>query len=199
MATLSDEDLMELFQGGYMNAFNILVTRYKDRMHNFLYRYTKNHLDCEDIVQETFLRVFKSRNSYRRIARFSTWLYTIAINLAKSHHKKSQRMTTLSIHQDPSDDNDFEIELEDKNLTPDQSLHQKQCVEQVTKALEQISDDFREVVVLRDIQNLSYDEIAEITNLPMGTVKSRINRGRAQVQELMKNYVHAETETPVYS
>ncbi|MDZ7806972.1 MAG: sigma-70 family RNA polymerase sigma factor [Gracilimonas sp.] len=80
----SDEDLMEYFQNGKEPAFNELVTRYQDRLHNFLYRYTHNHQDCEDLVQETFLRVHKSKHSYERIAKFSTWMYTIALNLAKS-------------------------------------------------------------------------------------------------------------------
>ena len=79
-----DEDLMEYFQNGKELAFNELVYRYQDRLHNFLYRYTHNHQDCEDLVQETFLRVHKSKHSYERIAKFSTWMYTIALNLAKS-------------------------------------------------------------------------------------------------------------------
>lgn len=193
----SDEDLMELFQGGYEEAFNHLVSRYKDRIHNFIYRYTHNHEDCEDIVQETFLRVFRSRNSYERIAKFSTWLFTIAINLAKSQYKKKKKMQKVSMHKDPSDPDDMEIVIEDENLTPDESLHEKLCVEQVEKALEEIPEDFKEVVVLRDIQNLTYEEITKITDLPMGTVKSRINRGRVRLQRILKSYVYSETKKAV--
>ena len=87
LTNLSDEDLMELFQEGREAAFTELVRRYTDRLHNFLYRYTQNHNDCQDLVQETFLRVHKSKHSYERIAKFSTWMYTIAINLAKSLYK----------------------------------------------------------------------------------------------------------------
>lgn len=190
---LSDEDLMEHFQAGYEQGFNLLVTRFKDRLHNFLYRYTHNHQDCEDLVQETFLRVYRSRHSYERIAKFSTWMYTIALNLAKSLYKKKQRMTTIAIHKDESDPDDRPIDLEDSAILQDVSLHQKMCIGELEKALLKLNEDFREVVILRDIQQLAYDEIAEITDLPMGTVKSRINRGRAQLQELMENYLHAET------
>lgn len=189
----SDEDLMEHFQAGYEEAFNILVSRFKDRLHNFLYRYTHDHQDCEDLVQETFLRVYRSRHSYERIAKFSTWMYTIALNLAKSLYKKKKRMTTVTIHKDESDPDDRPMKLEDSSILQDDSLHEKMCMDHLEKALDQLSDDFKEVVVLRDIQQLAYDEIAEITDLPMGTVKSRINRGRAQLQDTLENYVYPET------
>lgn len=193
MRQLSNEDLMEKFQSGYEEAFTILVDRFKDRLHNFLYRYTHDHQDCEDLVQETFLRVYRSRHSYERIAKFSTWMYTIALNLAKSLYKKKQRMTTITIHEDESDPDDQPMKLEDSNILPDQSLHEKMCIDHLEKALEELSDDFREVIVLRDIQQMAYDEIAEITDLPMGTVKSRINRGRAQLQDILEEYVYPET------
>lgn len=189
----SDEDLMEQFQAGYERAFNELVSRFKDRLHNFLYRYTHNHQDCEDLVQETFLRVYRSKHSYERIAKFSTWMYTIALNLAKSLYKKKQRMTTVTIHEDESDPDDQPMKLEDSSILQDDSLHEKMCMSELEKALKELSEDFREVVVLRDIQQLAYDEIAEITGVPMGTVKSRINRGRAQLQDLLKNHVYPET------
>lgn len=190
---LSNEDLMEHFQAGYEEAFNILVHRFKDRLHNFLYRYTHDHQDCEDLVQETFLRVYRSRHSYERIAKFSTWMYTIALNLAKSLYKKKQRMTTVTIHQDESDPDDRPMKLEDTGVLQDQSLHEKMCVDHLKKALDELNNDFREVVVLRDIKQMAYDEIAEITDLPMGTVKSRINRGRAQLQDILETYVYPET------
>lgn len=189
----SDEDLMEYFQAGYEQAFNLLVLRFKDRLHNFLYRYTHDHQDCEDLVQETFLRVYRSRHSYERIAKFSTWMYTIALNLAKSLYKKKKRMTTVTIHKDESDPEDRPMKLEDSGILQDDSLHEKMCMDHLEKALDELSDDFKEVVVLRDVQQLAYDEIAEITDLPMGTVKSRINRGRAQLQDILEKYVYPET------
>jgi len=190
---LSNEDLMEHFQSGHEQAFNLLVKRFKDRLHNFLYRYTHNHQDCEDLVQETFLRVYRSKHSYERIAKFSTWMYTIALNLAKSEYKKKQRMTTVTIHKDEEDSEDRAMKLEATNILPDDSLHEKMCMNELEKALKELSEDFREVVILRDIQQLAYDEIANITDLPMGTVKSRINRGRSQLQTLLKKHVYPET------
>lgn len=193
VANYTDEDLMEYFQEGREPAFNELVKRYTDRLHNFLYRYTHNHQDCEDLVQETFLRVHKSKKSYQRIAKFSTWMYTIALNLAKSMYKKKQRMHKVSIHKDESDPNDFEMLIQDKNILQDEELHQKLSLEQLEKALMNLAPEFREVVVYRDLQELSYDEIAEITGVAMGTVKSRINRGRAQIQAMIESYVDMGT------
>lgn len=193
VANYSDEDLMEYFQEGREPAFNELVKRYTDRLHNFLYRYTHNHQDCEDLVQETFLRVHKSKHSYERIAKFSTWMYTIALNLAKSLYKKKKRMQKVSIHKDESDPKDYEMNIEDTNILQDEELHQKLSLEQLEKALMELAPEFREVVVYRDLQELSYDEIAEITGIAMGTVKSRINRGRAQIKAMIDSYVELGT------
>ncbi len=190
---MSDEDVMEQLQDGVVQAFDVIVHRFKDRLHNFLYRYTHNHEDCEDLVQETFLRVYRSRYSYQRIAKLSTWIYTIALNLAKSMYKKKQRMSLISIHADESDPDDREFEITDTVILQDEELHQKNSVQELEKALMQLNDDFREVIVLRDIQQLTYEEIAEITGTAMGTVKSRINRARIQLQEIIGDYVNSET------
>ncbi len=190
---LTDEDVMEQLQAGVVQAFDIIVQRYKDRLHNFLYRYTHNHEDCEDLVQETFLRVYRSRHSYERIAKLSTWMYTIALNLAKTMYKKKKRMTTVSMHEDPDDSESREMQFEDTVVLQDDQLHQKMSVAQLEEALMKLNEDFREVIVLRDIQQLTYEEIAEITDTAMGTVKSRINRARQQLQDLIGDYVKSET------
>lgn len=193
VANYSDEDLMEYFQNGKETAFNELVKRYTDRLHNFLYRYTKNHQDCDDLVQETFLRVHKSKHSYERIAKFSTWMYTIALNLAKSLYKKKKRMQLISIHKDERNPDDYEMHIEDTTILPDQELHQKMSMDMLQKALDELQDEFKEVVILRDIEQLAYDEISVKLDIPMGTVKSRINRGRAQISERIKEYVQLGT------
>lgn len=190
---LSDEDVMEQLQAGIVQAFDIIVSRYKDRLHNFLFRYTHNHEDCEDLVQETFLRVYRSRHSYERIAKLSTWMYTIALNLAKTMYKKKQRMSTISIHADESDPDDREFVIPDTVLLQDDELHLKFSVQELEKALSELNDDFKEVIILRDIQQLTYEEISEITGTAMGTVKSRINRARLQLQEKIGDYVKSET------
>jgi RNA polymerase sigma factor (sigma-70 family) len=187
--TLPDEDLMELFQGGYDEAFTVIVNRYRERLHQFVYRYTHDHLDSEDLTQETFMRVFRSRNSYERIARFSTWLYTIATNLIRSQYKRSQRMPLQSLTATDDTDQDYVSDVMDPHTATDEETHYRMTVEQLRKALDRVPVDFRSLIVMRDIDQLSYEEIMDITGLPMGTVKSRINRGRARLQELMGTYL----------
>jgi len=185
---LPDEDLMELFQGGYDEAYSVIVNRYRERIHQFIFRYTKNHLDSEDLVQETFLRVFRSRNSYERIARFSTWLFTIAQNLIRNQYKRSQRMHMVSLSQTDDQDQEITIDLPDPGVSVEEQLHLTMTMSHLQKSLDAIPADFRDVLVMRDVQQLTYEEIMEITHLPMGTVKSRINRGRARLHDLMGTY-----------
>lgn len=185
---LPDEDLMELFQGGYDEAYTVIVNRYRERIHQFVFRYTKNHLDSEDLVQETFLRVFRSRNSYERIARFSTWLFTIAQNLIRNQYKRSQRMHMVSLSQTDDQEQETTLDLPDTGISVDEQLHLSMTMSQLEKSLEAIPSEFREVLVMRDVQQLTYEEITDITRLPMGTVKSRINRGRARLHDLMGTY-----------
>jgi RNA polymerase sigma factor (sigma-70 family) len=187
MKMMTDEDVMELFQNGQEAAFNVLFDRYSNRIYHFLYRYTQNANDCEDLVQETFMRVFRSKDSYNRIARFSTWLYTIALNLAKTHHKKKTRMELVGFHNDEMQQT-YEVSdaLDGSVATPDAEYQRHSVLRYIEKTLDRISSEFREVLILRDIQGLSYEEISEVTGFPMGTVKSKLNRGRVQLQQLLR-------------
>lgn len=190
---MSDEDLMEQFQAGTVEAFNILVERYSERLMHYLYGFLGDARRCEDLLQETFLRVYRNRHSYQRIAKFSTWLYTIAGNLARSEYRKRKRRRVYSIQSVNRDDEEYEIALPDETFSPDKHAESIIQDKYIQEALSSIPSDFREVVVLRDVQQLTYEEIAQITGLPMGTVKSRINRGRTKLQALLKDiYAPAE-------
>ena len=189
LTAYSDENLMEFVQMGNDLAFTELVFRYNNRLQNFLFRYTQNHKDSEDLVQETFLRVHKSRHSYERIAKFSTWMYTIDINLAKSLYKRKKRMQLISIHKNDSDPDSFDFLLEDASILQDEKLHQTLSLQKLQEAVDSLQDEFKQVVILRDIEQMSYEEISEKIGVLMGTVKSRINRGRAQISKQIKEYV----------
>lgn len=186
LSQMSDEDLMSQFQAGTVEAFDILVSRYHDPLTNYIYRFLGDIKECEDLLQETFLRVYRNRHSYRRIAKFSTWLYTIAGNLARSEYRKRKRRRLQSLQSVNRDDEEYEIEIPDETFSPDDHAESIIQDRHIQEALMQIPEEFREVVVLRDVQQLAYDEIAEITGLPMGTVKSRINRGRTKLQGILK-------------
>ncbi|ARA92055.1 RNA polymerase subunit sigma-24 [Rhodothermaceae bacterium RA] len=184
---MSDEDLMEQFQAGTVEAFNILVDRYSERLTHYLYGFLGDMKRCEDLLQETFLRVYRNRHSYQRIAKFSTWLYTIAGNLARSEYRKRKRRRMYSIQSVNRDDEEYEMEIPDESFSPDRYAESTIQDQYIQNALKQIPESFREVVILRDVQQLAYEEIAQITGLPMGTVKSRINRGRTKLQSLLKD------------
>ncbi len=185
--TMPDEDLMELFQDGTVEAYNILMDRYSERLVHYLYGFLGDKKRCEDILQETFLRVHRNRHSYQRIAKFSTWLYTIAGNLARSEYRKQKRRHMYSIQSMNRDSEEYEMPLPDETFLPDRHTESALQDKQIQEALTILQPSFREVIILRDVQQLAYDEIAEITGLPMGTVKSRINRGRSKLREMLRD------------
>ena len=187
LVQMSDEDLMTQFQQGTVTAFDILVSRYKDSLMHYIYRFLHDVEECEDLLQETFLRVYRNRHSYRRIAKFSTWLYTIAGNLARSEYRKRKLRQLYSLQSVNLDAEEYEFQIPDETHPPDDFAEGSLQDQYIQDALQQIPEEFREIVVLRDVQQLTYQEIAEITGLPMGTVKSRINRGRTKLQALLKD------------
>lgn len=184
--SMQDEQLMKQLQSGREEAFNLIVKRYQTRLYNFLYRYTRNHEDTEDLVQETFLRVYRSRNAYEPIARFSTWMFTIAGNLMRTQFRKKSRMQTWSIDDDEQEYGSY-FELASPDETPDEQIHSEMTVRLINDAFNSMPDEYSELLDLRENKELSYEEIAEAVNLPMGTVKSRINRGRQKVQNKIRN------------
>jgi RNA polymerase sigma-70 factor (ECF subfamily) len=186
LADLPDEDVIKEFQDNdTIEAYEILVKRYKDPLTNFVYRFVGDKDVCTDIVQDTMIKFYLNKDSYKSFAKFSTWIYTIAGNLAKNELKRRKRRTVLSIH---NDDEDSFLQIEDKKfISPDRAADNEIKSSMIQKALMKVKEVYREVVILRDVQGMSYEEIAEITGLSIGTVKSRINRGRTQLQKLLKN------------
>lgn len=183
---LTDEELILAFQNNNVEAFDILVKRYKDPLTNFIYRFLGNFDDTADILQETFVRVYRKKHLYKTVAKFSTWIYTIAGNLSKSELRRRGRRDSFSIHRIDQKSEEYEYPLPDQNPLPDHLTDDAVKSIKIHQALLQIPEVFREAVILRDIQDLAYEEIAQITNMPIGTVKSRINRGRNQLQILLQ-------------
>ena len=181
----SDEQLMSLFQGGDENAYIELVNRYKDKLINFIFNYLGDFESSEDVVQETMIKLYQKKHYYKEIAKFSTWLYTIAKNLANTElRKRKQRKTTL-LSQFSKDDKTYELPSNDPE--PGQEIQTDIVNKIIRDAVDQLSEKFKIVIVLRDIQGLSYEDISEIINVPIGTVKSRINRARLQLQIELKH------------
>jgi len=183
---LTDEELiLEFQQNDTLKAFEILVQRYKNPLTNYVFRFLGNYETCFDVVQETFIKVYRYKDSYSSIAKFSTWIYTIAGNLARTEYQKQKRKKLLSINAYGQENENYEIP--DENYRPDIITDSGIKNEIIQKALLKISNAYREAVILRDIQGQSYEEIAEIMGISVGTVKSRINRGRAQLKKLLKD------------
>ena len=181
----TDERLMSLFQAGDENAYVVLVNRYKDKLINFIYHYLKDSESAEDVVQETMIKLYQKKHYYKEIAKFSTWLYTIAKNLANTELRKRKNRKTTLLSQFSNDDKTYEIPSDDLEIG---QQVQTDIVNKIIKdAVNQLSEKFKTVIILRDIQEISYEEISEIIGVPIGTVKSRINRARLQLQVELKH------------
>jgi len=188
---LNDEELILEFQrNNTERAFEILVQRYKNPLTNFVFRYLGDYEACVDVVQETMIKVYRYKDTYQSIAKFSTWIYTIAGNLAKTELQRRKRRSFLSINAYGKDE-DETYEIPDENYRPDDITDSGIKDDIIQKAFLKVSESYRKAVILRDIQEMSYEEIAEIMGITVGTVKSRINRGRAQLQKLLK-HIHNE-------
>ena len=185
-AELSDEELIAEFQqNNTVKAFEILVQRYKNPLMNFVYRFLGDYESCTDVVQETMIRLYRNKDSYKSVAKFSTWIYTIAGNLARTEYQRRRRRNFFSINSYGEENENYEIP--DERYRPDVITDSGIKDKIIQEALSQVSASYREAVILRDIQELSYEEIAEIMGITVGTVKSKINRGRAQLQILLKD------------
>ena len=177
----TDEELIARFQNGDAYAFDLLVRRYKDPLLNFIYRFLGDLVESEDIVQETFFRVYKNKHYYKEVAKFSTWIYTIAGNLAKTELRRRKRRRVFSIHRETAAEK--ELDLPDLQSDPEKEVNTVITQKIIQKAITSLPQKFRQVIVLRDIQGFSYEEISDIIKVPLGTVKSRVNRARLKLQD----------------
>lgn len=187
LSELTDEELIAEFQEENEAAFTLLVGRFKDPLTNFVFRFIGDWDDCNDIVQETFVRVYRSKHSYKPVAKFSTWVYTIATNLAKTQLRRKKLRSVVTFWGKGDSEREALNDIPDEGSQTDALVETSIREQRIQKALDALPAKYKEVVVLRDIQELSYEEIAAISGLKIGTVKSRINRGRTHLQEMLKD------------
>jgi len=180
----SDEKLILRFQEGDVNAYKELCKRYKDRLLNFVLRYFNNVEQAEDVVQDTLIKLYTHASYYKNVAKFSTWIFTIAKNNALTELRKNKRKKTDSLWTDDGQ----VIDINSKEESLDSKVQNEIAIDQLNKFLDEIPENFRMAVVLRDFQEFSYEEISKILEIPIGTIKSRINRGRIQLAEKMKHF-----------
>ena len=187
--TLSDEVLFFRVQQEDTHAFEVIVGRFRTRLYNCIYRMVHNTECAEDLVQETFLRVYRNRHNYKAISNLSTWIYTIALNLARSELRKRKRRQFFSLNASPHENSSRDaLDLPDKNAGPGDHLEQNELGRAIQHAIDQLPEKYKSVIILRDIEELSYEQIGEILHCPTGTVKSRVNRGRLRLQEMLRQW-----------
>ena len=183
---------------GHKAAFDILVQRHKGRLYSYLMRLLRDPGAAEEVAQETFVRAYVHADKYRNIAKFSTWLYTIATNLVRNRIRKARsapKLFSLSFGRSEEDGDEREpIDLPDDADLPDRALEKSELHRLVAQGIERIPAKYREAFVLREVNHFTYEEIAAITGLKLGTVRSRINRGRGHFREVMEPLMHRALE-----
>jgi len=182
---LSDKEIL-MKAAKDQDSLGLLVKRYRTPLYNFVFRFVGDRETAEDIVQETFLRCLKHSHQYPAIEQVSTWLYTIAGNLAKTELRRRKRWHWVPIGPSAEEERTSFYEPVDKDQLPGEQTDTQRVQESVVEAIQNLPEEFREAVLLRDLNGFSYEEIAKIINCPVGTVKSRVNRGRLRLQRNLR-------------
>lgn len=182
----SDRKLVEQVQRGDRAAFNVLVLKYQHKVLKLVNRYVRNEAEAEDIAQEAFIKAYRALPSFRGDSAFYTWLYRIAINTAKNS-LVSGRRRLVDYDLDMQDPEDYRGQtLLKEGDTPEAMLLTDEIRQTVQEAMEQLPDDLREAIMLRELEGLSYEEIAAAMDCPVGTVRSRIFRAREAIDKRLR-------------
>jgi RNA polymerase sigma-70 factor (ECF subfamily) len=199
----SDRDLVLACQHREPQAFEELVKRHQRTVYSLLYQLAPDWEDTSDLAQEVFIRVWRNINNLRNPASFRSWLTQIVTNLFYDElRKRPRRLPTVSMDESINDDEEGEgatRDIPDSSLLPEEKALNKEVTEVIRQAMLRLPEQFRTAIVLREVEGLSYEEIAVITQTEMGTVKSRIARARTKLQELLKPYLEqtkTEDEVP---
>jgi RNA polymerase sigma-70 factor, ECF subfamily len=173
-AVSDDADLIDQALDGRSEAFGQLVLKYQDRLYNTVFHVIGHAEDARDVTQEALVQAFVKLQTFRRDSAFYTWLYRIAMNAAMSRARRRRKMASLDASTaDPPDDAD----------QPAETMERKERCRQIQRAIAELPDDYRAAIVLREIDGHSYEAIAEILNLPLNTVRTRLHRARLQLRE----------------
>lgn len=167
--------------GGDANAFETLVLEYEKNVYNIAMRMTGNSEDAADMTQEAFIKAYNSLQSFRGDSKFSVWLYRIVSNVCLDFLRSKNRRPTVSLSVEDDDGEDAQLDVADESQSPELLLDRKLTRDSVRRGLDSLPPDYRQILLLREIQGLSYDEIAQALSLEVGTVKSRIFRARKRL------------------
>jgi RNA polymerase sigma-70 factor (ECF subfamily) len=188
-----DQELVRRVQRGDSAAFDLLVRKYQHRIAALIGRYIADWSECQDVAQDTFIRAYRAIGNFRGDAQFYTWLHRIAVNTAKNHlvaHKR--RPPTEDIDVGDAEQFDSGIRLRDTD-TPDRELARQQMEQVVMRAVDALPEELRTAITLREVEGLSYEEIAQRMDCPIGTVRSRIFRAREAIDAELRPLMEVET------
>lgn len=188
---LSDHELIEATKGGDENAYTEIIARYKNPITNFLFRFLNDREEAVDLAQETFVRVYFALDRYHTGYAFSTYIYRIAANLAISELRKRRRRSVLSLTGlfQTEEGRDTDFQPADHRPLADSTVIDAERGRVIAKAIASLPPKYRLPIVLRDVEGRSYDEVAEILRLGLGTTKSRISRARGMLREKLRGYL----------
>lgn len=188
MTSSDDRQLIERCQNGDREAFDALVRRYEKQAYNLAYRLTGNYDDASDVVVEAFVRAFQGLRTFRGDANFSTWLHRVVVNTFLDLRKRSKgRHQVVSLEEQIELEGDaLTRQIEDTSPGPQELVEEQEREQVLQRAIDQLSPERRILIVLYHFENLSYEEIAQMLKLPVGTVKSRLNRARLALREILE-------------
>ena len=181
MTRQEEAQVIERVLAGDVNAFEELVTQYEKPVYNLALRMTDNAEDAADMAQEAFIKAYNSLSSFRGDSKFSVWLYRIVSNVCLDFLRRQSRRSALSLSVEDDEGEDVQLDVPDESMSPEAQLERKLTRESVREGLKQLPEDYRQILLLRELQGLSYDEIAETLGIGVGTVKSRIFRAREKL------------------
>lgn len=180
----NDRSLLAKARVGDIEAFEELIESYRKKVFNIALRMVGNREDASDLAQEVFIRIFKSLKSFKEESQFSTWVYRITTNVCLDHIRKNKKTNNVSLEEEIElSENSVKKQYSDASPSPDIIAERNEVRRIISSAVRLLPEDHRSVIVLRDIQGFSYEEISKILNCPEGTVKSRLNRARQILRE----------------
>ena len=186
---MEEKQLIKKIKSGDMDAFSRLVGIYEKKAINFARRMLSDTSEAEDAAQEAFLKVFDKIHTFRAESSFSTWFFTVLNNICLDIlRKRSRRADTVSINQTSDNGEEYELPIEDTADGPYESLQKTEVKRLFEEALVKLSDEHRSIIIMRDINNFEYEEIARILNISVGTVKSRISRARLALRKILEEH-----------
>ncbi|MBO5666592.1 MAG: sigma-70 family RNA polymerase sigma factor [Firmicutes bacterium] len=185
MSVRTEKELIALAKAGDERSFELLIQQCKTKAYNIALRYLHNEEDAMDALQESFIKIYRHLGSFKEGSKFDTWVYRIVVNTCNDMLRKNHGAPVESIIRSDEEEEEYTLELPDPEPGPQESLLRKEQAKLILEALEQLKPDQKEVIVLRDIQGFAYEEISEMLNCSIGTIKSRINRSRSRLREIL--------------